>query len=299
MTTAIGTVGAAKLVASRPVRLVEVRGQPPAGHPVPDRRPRARSVPVLTDADDADGVADQPDHLPRAGRPARARQRRQRGHPLRRHLVPEHPAGARRPSTSTRRRTTSTSTTSTPSSTAASSVAARPARRTRCSRATPPTAGSTTDKRQPQLPLRRPRQPVPQQHQDAVRLDATGSPASPTTQGGDTPSTLTIDPQAPGAVPGRLPGQGGRRRPTAASPVSGSSRRATARTPSTCRSGGTPTRSPISSASRRSRWPLRSGRRSTPSWRTSPGRPTRQRCTRTRPSTPTTRSTSSAPTRRR
>ena len=95
-------------------------------------------------------LADQPDHLPRARRPAQERrEHRERGDPVRRHVVPEHPPGApgdQQVRAGERRHASSTST---PSWTAATvGGLARPARSTRCRRATRRSSGAT-DKSNP------------------------------------------------------------------------------------------------------------------------------------------------------
>ena len=171
VTTAIGTVGAANLTQLDQFAWWKDEVNAQAGRPgVDDRRPRqraSRSSPTPTSA--RRRLADQPGHLPRAGRPAQERARTPNAVILfgGTWCPNTRPVLAGR-STSTRRRTTSRSSTSTPSSTAAWPAAARPARQPA------PDAQHRQQRhddgeRQPQLPLRRPREPVPHEHQDAVR----------------------------------------------------------------------------------------------------------------------------------
>ena len=143
--------------------------------------------------------------LPRAGRPARERDGRRRGDPLRRHLVPEHPRGAPVRQQGRAEERTSRSTTSTPCSTAAWSAATR--------RAAQPAADAQrrTTQRRPTFPsflYGELVQPVPR----ATSRPSTRSPATNAHHllpGRRHHQDRGHGRAPPGAVPVRLQGQGG------------------------------------------------------------------------------------------
>ena len=269
MTTAINTVGAANFArvdqfawwkSEANARQHTQAPNPAQGgeRPGPHRRRQRRRR----------RLAREPDHLPRAGRPARERRRTRTRSSSSAAPGARTPARCSRSSTSTRRRTTSPSTTSTPSSTVASSAAARRAR------ANPLQSRNNAT-------TRRPRTPIPSflygelvsQYLSnfKTRVQPGDATPSPTTRAATPPGTAITAKrlQVPYLI--GYKGNGGRRRPTAASPVSGSSKNG--RQPRTREYMSQwwlhQPAARASSGSRRSRRPLRSGRRSTPSWRTS------------------------------